>query len=199
MVNLLPTLAGMTFPVIRSPNWRTDTHRTITGKRTTLAWQSVPWYNIEIPYSFLRATATAEFQDLLAFYNSANGPANVFRFNDPDSNTATALQFGTGDGATRTFQLLTRIQGASFNWNDPVYFTNTASIFDNAVLKTLGVDYTLTSGLVTFTVAPIAGHVLTWTGTFDWLCRFTEDMISFEKFVNSIWELKALKFSTEKL
>jgi hypothetical protein len=51
------------------------------------------------------------------------------------------------------------------------------------------VDLTAPSGL--------AGHALTWTGTYAWYCRFDEDVNTFEKFAYNLYELKKLKFSTE--
>lgn len=200
-VSLFPTLAGVTYPVKKSPIWDTDVTRAISGKRTTLARMSYPTYAFELPISFLRtAAAYAEFQDLMAFYNTVQGRANLFRFNDPDDNTATAQGFGTGDGATTEFQLVRAITGLSFSWVDPVYYPVTAAIYKNAVLQTLGVNYTIsTTGLVTFTVAPAAAAALTWTGTFNWLVRFDDDSQSFEQFVSNIFELKALRFSSEKI
>lgn len=200
-ISLLPSFSGITYPVKKMPEWDTDFQRSISGKVTTLARYSYPIYHFELPISFLRtAAAYKEFQDLMAFYNSVNGRANLFRFADPDDGTATAQSFGTGDGTTTTFQLVRAISGLSFSWVDPVYYPVTAAIYKNAVLQTLGVDYTLsTTGLVTFTVAPAAAAALTWTGTFNWLCRFDDDSQSFEQFVSDIFELKALRFSTEKI
>jgi hypothetical protein len=60
-------------------------------------------------------------------------------------------------------------------------------------------DYALgTQGLVTFSTAPLAAAILSWTGTYNWLCRFDADATDFEKFMNRLWECKALKFTTIK-
>ncbi len=200
-IPLLPSFSGITYPVKKSPMWDTDVMKSVSGKRTTLARMSYPTYAFELPISFLRtAAAFLEFQDLMAFYNTAQGRANLFRFNDPDDNTATVQGFGTGDGTTTTFQLVRAVTGLSFSWVDPVYYPVTAAIFNNGVLQTLGVNYTIsTTGLVTFTVAPVLGRALTWTGTFHWLVRFDDDSQSFEQFVQNLFELKALRFSSEKI
>lgn len=201
VLRLFPTLAGATYPVMKSPTWATDVQRSISGKVSTLARWSYPIYKFELPFSFLRVGSTfPEYETLMAFYNSAQGRANLFRFNDPDDNTVTANTFGTGDGTTTEFQLLRTITGTGVNWNDPVFYPVTAEIYVNGVLKTDGVDYTIDDyGLVTFAVAPAAAAALTWTGTFDWLVRFSEDAVTFEQFVRRIYEMKSITFATEKL
>lgn len=199
-LRLFPALPGLVYPVRKAPQWSTSSVRSVSGRKTTLAWYSYPYYRFEVAYSFLRADdVNKEWQELVAFYNLANGAANLFRFNDPDDDTVTAGQFGTGDGATTEFQLLRTLTGTSFSWTDPVFDVDVTEI------KAAGVtvnpaDYTVgDTGIVTFDAAPAAGAALTWTGTFDWLVRFDEDVATFEQFAQSFWELKTLKFSSEKL
>jgi hypothetical protein len=60
-------------------------------------------------------------------------------------------------------------------------------------------DYTLgTQGLITFSTPPSGGSSVLWTGTFNWLCRFDDDSMDFSKFMNNLWEVKSLKFTTIK-
>lgn len=195
-----PTLSGVEYPTKKTPSWVTDMHRSVSGRRTTLAWYSYPIYQYELSFSFLRqTTANKEWQDLVAFYNLANGPANLWRYNDPTDNTATAQSFGTGDGTTVAFQLLRTITGTSFSWVDPVFDVTVTTIFDNGT-PVGGGNYSVGStGIVTFNVAPTAGHALTWTGTYNWICRFDEDSATFEQFAQTFWENKSVKFSTEKV
>lgn len=196
---LFPTLLGLTYPVPKSPIWSTDVQMSVSGKRSTLARYSVPRYAWELPFSFLRSDATnLELQTLMAFYNVVNGRANVFRYNDPTDNSVTANLFGTGDGATKAFQLVRTMTGNGFSWVDPVFYPVTQAIYDNASLVDPA-NYAIANGLVTFTAAPVAGHSLTWTGTFHWICRFDDDTASFEQFMQTIFELKKIKFSSEKV
>lgn len=200
-LRLFPDLPGLTYPVKKTPTWSTEVQTTVSGKHTALGRWSYPTYAIELGYEFLRtATAWREYQDLLAFYNLCGGRASMFRFNDPDDNAVTAQGFGAGDGVTTAFQLVRSFSGLSFSWADPVFYPVTAAIYVSGVLKTLGADYTIsTTGLVTFTTPPAAGAALTWTGTFNWLCRFDEDSSTFEKFTVNLWNLQTLKFTTEKV
>lgn len=200
-LRLFPALPGLTYPVKKTPVWNTDVQMSISGKKSTLARWSYPIYAIEVGYEFLRSdTAWGEYQDLVAFFNLAGGRANLFRFNDPDDNTATDQGFGVGDGVTLAFQLTRAMGGLLFSWVDPVFYPVTSSIYVAGVLMTPAVDYTIsTTGLVTFTAAPALGAALTWSGTFNWLVRFDDDSNTFEKFTYNLFELKQLKFSSEKI
>lgn len=200
-LRLLPALAGITYPVIKTPNWSTDVQVSVSGKRTTLQRWSYPIYSFEVGYEFLRTdTAYKEYQELVAFYNLAGGRAQLWRFNDPDDGTATNQPFGVGDGTTLTFQLTRAMQGSTLSWVDPVYYpTGTPQIFIDGALQDPSSYSISQTGLVTFGFAPGPASVLTWTGTFDWLVRFDEDSSSFEKFTYNLFELKKLTFSTEKL
>ncbi len=201
-LRLFPSLPGIVYPVKRSPLWSTDVQTSVSGKKTTLPHWSYPVYAFEVGYEFLRTDAAyREYQDLLAFYNLANGRANLFRFNDPDDNAVTAQGIGVGDGATTQFQLVRSVGGTSFAWVDPVFYpTGTPQIFVDGVLQTTPGDYSIgTTGLVTFVVAPANGKAVTWTGTYDWLVRFGEDSSTFEQFTYNLQELKKLTFQTEKI
>ncbi len=197
-----PTLVGLHLPVKRTAEWQTDVQLSVGGKRTAFARQAYPRYNWELTYQFLRSDSTnLELQTLQSFYNMVNGRANLFTYQDSEDYTVTAQSFGTGDGSTTAFQLVRAMAGTgSYTFTEPVFAPVTgAQIFKNAVLQTLTVDYTIsTLGLVTFTAAPANGLPLTWTGTFRYYCRFTDDTADFEKiFATPIWELRKISFSSE--
>ena len=193
-----PSLVGLTYPALRSPNWSTDTQRTVTGKRSALANFSYPFWNYELSYDVLRSDITnKEWQTLVAFYNRVYGPANVFQFTDPDDGSVTDQAFGTGNGATTTFQLVRTMTGSGANvFVEPVWAPLTSTIKVAGIVTAATVSAT---GLVTFGAAPANGAALTWTGTFAWLCRFNDDSLDFSKFANQFWDLGKVAFSTEKL
>jgi len=193
-------LKGITYPIIKVPQWDTDTQMSLAGKRTTLGRRIYPRYLFELTYTFLRSdTVNLEWQTMVAFWNLVGGSRDLFKFTDPQDTVATNVSFGTGDGVTTQFQLLRPIVGlSSITWIDPVFSATIATIFKNGVGQTLGVDYTVgTYDLITFTAAPAPAAALTWTGTYSFLCRFDEDVMGFEEFANNFWELKKIKFSSE--
>jgi hypothetical protein len=52
------------------------------------------------------------------------------------------------------------------------------------------------TGILTFSVAPTAGHVLTWTGSFYQRCHFTTDTLDAQQFMNKFWQIDSLPFSS---
>jgi len=52
-------------------------------------------------------------------------------------------------------------------------------------------DYTVSaSGVVTFTSPPAAGEPLLWNGEYYYRCRFADDQLDFNKFMQQLWTLK---------
>ncbi len=201
MVAIFPTFPGVTFPVKRRAVVSTARHESIGGKRTLLPLRSVPRWEWELPFDVLRSSAYSsgsysELETLLAFYNNQSTSGMCFNYLDSEDNSATAQQFATGDGSTTAFQLL-RARGG---FSEPVYSPIAGyTVYVNGVAKTLGTDYTQAKGAITFAAAPASGAVLTWTGQFYWLCRFTEDMFEESRFSLGLHEAKSLKFASEIL
>lgn len=54
-------------------------------------------------------------------------------------------------------------------------------------------DYTLTGNQVAFAVAPLLNAILTWTGNFYYLVRFSEDVLEFNQLMNQMYELQECK------
>ena len=107
------------------------------------------------------------------------GRAHTFLFRDWGDFSATNEPFATGDGTTLVFQLSklsSDVSGGTYlrtitKPEAPV------AIFANGAGVTPAVD--VTTGLVTFTAAPAAGVVLTWSGTFFVHVRFDNDSLPF--------------------
>lgn len=113
-----------------------------------------------------------------------------------------------GDGSTTTFQL-TRPVGPYY---EPIQNpqANTVAIYVNGTPKTLGTDYTISNGLITFTSAPAASSWITSNFTFFYRCRFnTQEAGSkrsqgstdpqFDNFLYSLYQLKQVSLVTVKL
>lgn len=198
-VPVFPTLFWQ-LPVLRSPVWSTLKQASISGQETRLALWSYPQWRYELACEVLRSSAAfAEWQAIIGVYNQCNGSAGTFTYADPNDGTATAQQIGTGDGVNRVFQLVRAFGG----FIEPVFAPVTSTLFQTTGGVTTAISttaYTISAtGVVTFTVAPAAGLVLSWTGTFVWLCRFDDDNLDFQQDYGSIWSLKSCKFTTVKL
>jgi uncharacterized protein (TIGR02217 family) len=182
---IYPTLPGITFKVIHAPRFKTQIDETASGREYRQALMVYPRVRTVLQYEFLRNRSAAdELQQLVGFFKARKGSYDSFLFNNPDDNTATAQQFGTGDGVTTSFQLLRTLGGFA----EPVYDLNgVPQIYKAGVLQ--GAGYSINSaGLVTFTAAPTAGQVLTWSGAYYWRNRFLNDEQEFEKFMQQLWQ-----------
>lgn len=194
-----PPLPGVSWPVGRSPMWSTDKQVTVSGRVTTLQYFSYPRYKYELTFDVLRSDSNLEWQTLVAFYNRVGGGALLFQFNDTDNTSVTDQALGTGDGTTTAFQLVRTMTGTGANvFVEPVWVPiGTPVVKINGtptVLFTLGA-----TGLITFNTPPANGALLTWTGTYNWPCRFDDDTASFQKLMTNFWDLKKISFTTEKL
>jgi len=54
--------------------------------------------------------------------------------------------------------------------------------------------YAIANGLVTFATPPAVGAALTWSGYFGFLCRFDDDKLDFEQFMQNLWKADSVKF-----
>jgi uncharacterized protein (TIGR02217 family) len=193
-----PTLPGLGWSMTRTPIWSTKIQKATSGKETRAAFQSFPLYKFTLTYEVLRGgTAYQEYQTLLGFYNQRQGSYDDFLFTFAGDSSVAAQNFGTGDGATTTFQLIRNLGG----FLEPVQNLNGApSIYVNGTLKTVTTDYAIgATGIVAFVTAPAVAAALTWSGSFYYRCRFAADQYDFEQFYQDFWALKKVELLSVKL
>src|SRR5579872_3365397 len=192
---VFPTLPGLAWSIKRSAERNTIKHDAISGKTVRIANWTYPKYHYEVPFNFLRSAAVyQEWQTLEGFYNSVNGPAGLWAYDDPNDDAAVDQGFGEGDGTTTSFQLVRAFGGQAA----PVFLINGT--------PTITVGGTPTSafgvsayGVVTFDAAPPANAALAWSGNFYMPCQFDDDTLAVENFMYQLARVKSLKFSTVKL
>ncbi len=188
---IFPTLVGLGWSVKRVPMWKTRVQEAISGKETRIADWSFPRWKWELAYDFLRGDAGhAEFQSLAGFFNQRQGVFDSFLYQDADDNGATAQLLGSGDGATRSFQLVRSLGG----FIEPIIAPNAVNNIYLAGVAQSPSAYTVdsASGIVTFVTAPAAAVAVTADFTFYFRCRFVDDSMDFEKFMNQLWRAKKL-------
>tara|TARA_R110002096_G_C14661938_1_gene728443 strand:- start:37182 stop:38159 length:978 start_codon:yes stop_codon:yes gene_type:complete len=138
----------------------------------------------------------ADLYSIIEFYIARVGPANSFRVKDwsdyattssgsthnplDNATTNADVQIGTGDGTEVDFQLFKQYVSGSQTVNRNVYLpvAGSVKIAINAVDQTDGVDFTFntTTGLVTFTVAPVNTLPITAGFEFDVKARFGKEV-----------------------
>lgn len=193
--DILPHFAGVAWDRPRAPIWSTTVKRTVGGREYRAANWSYPLYERKLNYEVLRQDATLqEYEQLLGFINARKGSFDTFLFLDTWDRQVTAQVFAVGDGATAQFQLVRSWGGVV----EPVFgIVATPQIFVDGVLQSSGVTVSA-EGVVTFTAAPAAAAVLTWTGTYYWRCRFLKDSYEFSEMLYGLHELQGLSFITVK-
>lgn len=195
---IFPSLVGLSFPVKRAPQFNTIVQQAASGREVRAALRTYALWDWELCFDYLSsAAAIADWQNLLGFYLQRQGSYDAFLFNDTDDNTVTGQFVGTGDGTTVAFQLIRTLGGAL----DLVTDLNGAPVIKNNGSIVSSGNYTVgmnSSGIVTFNTAPLAGHAITWTGSYYWRVRFKEDSNQYEKFANQFWENKSISFVTAR-
>lgn len=123
-----------------------------------------------------------DFASVLNLYIANMGRGYGFRFKDwSDSESGGYQAIGTGDGATTTFQLKKTYSTTARSYvrtiTAPV--SGTVTVKDNGSTVSPS-DYTVnyTTGVITFSVAPVAGHAITASFEFDVPVRFNTDVLS---------------------
>ena len=192
---VFPSLPGLLPAATVAPRFRTEVKSAVSGRETRAKFMAYPLWDVTVGFEFLRAgNAGVELDTLTGFFLQMRGAWDSFLVTLPNDASVTDMAFGTGNGTTQVFQL-TRTRGAGgFGFTEPVQNVNTlVNVKVAGVTKTLGTDYTVSNGLVTFTTAPAASAVLTWSGTFYFRCRLHDDHADFERFLNDLWALKSIK------
>lgn len=133
----------------------------------------------------------SQLATLIAFFRACRGKAIGFRFKDWSDYSAANQIIGTGDGVLTAFQLVKSYTAGSITVDRKITkpVSGTIQVYKNGVLQVSGVSTDLTTGIVTFTVAPALGVVVTANFQFDVPARFDTDElgISLDTFALGSW------------
>jgi uncharacterized protein (TIGR02217 family) len=207
MIPTFPSLIGLTYPVGRAPVWRTIKQAAISGKDTRVQLWTAPRYKYEISLSYLGSGAAGQNQDwqtLMGFWNGVAGDALPFHWTDPYDNTVANQPLGTGDGATTIFNFVRTLGG----FVEPVQ--DVAAVTSVKVGGTATTAYTLLTDpnwgftyALQFATAPASGAALTWSGSYNWPCRFEtgdrDNTLDLANLMFQFWELRKVGFATMKV
>lgn len=197
----MPTMPlSMAAGLKKSPNFNTVRQKGSAGINSGVALKPYPTWDFEFSLENILGhehTASSVVAQFFGTYMATAGGAGLFLFTDPQDNSVTGAQFGTGDANTKAFQLSRNIYG----YPDIIQNANgTPTIYVNGAV-TAPSDISAT-GVITFASAPPADSILTWTGSFHYLCRFSEDTVDATRTftINSgidHWIFQGIKFSSE--
>jgi uncharacterized protein (TIGR02217 family) len=205
----------------KSPKFNTVVQKVSAGKgNASIGLMEVPTWNFEFDLDSVQGNEAQAASTLAAFlgvFIACNGQNGLWLFTDPqDSSVAyansamfdvtagsTTPMAATGNGASKQFQL-GRYFGGIVGAEDIIQnVTGTPVIKVNGATLTAGTQYSISAtGVVTFVTAPANGAVLTWSGSFQYLCRFDEDTVDATRVFTTnsgtdLWDLNSIKFSSE--
>lgn len=163
------------------PQWNTDIVALDNGHENANQLWQYPRHMFNIGYGSNNSLIRTDWMVIKSFHFVRRGRFYGFLFKDWTDYAATATAFATGDGATTTFQLLKTYTDGSFSYTRKITRPVAAvgagtTIFKNGVADATAV-VSLTTGTVTFLVAPANGVALTATYEFFIPVRFDSDYL----------------------
>lgn len=183
---VFPIMPGLAPAISKSPRFSTKTKEATSGRERRTAFWPYPKWRFKISNEVLRDRASnPELAALIEFFMTVGGPYSGFFYLDQDDYVVPhGTQFGVGDGTSTVFQLSRFVR----SWREPVLAPFAAKLYVNGAILTPGVHYTIGSGgVVTFYAAPAAAALLTWSGGFYFVCRFSDDEMALERMMAGLW------------
>lgn len=169
---LFPKIRGLAWSIIKTPTFSTEIQESLAGREVRVQNFQNPIWEFTLTYEYL--LNDPKFRDeneqtpleaLVGFFLARGGQFDDFLLNESDltgrleDSVYTGQPIGTGDGTTRTFQIVRNIGGFLEAVQNPM--NQTATVYLNGAAKVQGSDYTISNGAVTFTLAPAAGVNIT--------------------------------------
>lgn len=198
---VFPSLIGLAYPVPRKPMWMNKKPQSVAGLEAAFAYWSVPRFEWTLSYSILRSDPTyTELQQLMGFFNNRQGGFEVFLYRDADQNAVLAQGLGVGTGAQTNFQLVAAFGGFTMPILAPNVVTAVYldSVVQNPSSYTVNAWDSSTPGVIVFNSAPSNGAVVTADYSYYFPCRFTDDEMSFDLFLDQMYENKKVTFRSIK-
>ena len=153
-------------------------------------------YEFEVGFDGLAAdgsqnpgVAAQSLQALLGLFLQCGGAFGTFLYIDPSDNTASNQPIAVGDGATTAFRLVRSVGAAT----DAVsYATEISSVtLDGGAAS----SWSLTApNLLQFSAPPTAGVQIAASFSYAFQCRFLDDSLELENFMQNLWSSKRVKF-----
>ena len=201
---LFPTLRGLTYPIGKTPHWKTLQTQTVSGVKKFVQMYTYPYYELNLKFNYLgdEDSQADDIHTLAGFYNKMGGASVDFLFADPlfENNNVTMQPFAYGDGETTVFQLAHSIGG----FTEPIFgLLETPTIYkrnDSSGTVTEITSFGSSStGLISLGSAPDEGYTLLWTGKWYYRCHFANDEAELEQIFYGGWALDELVLESIKV
>ena len=169
---LFPKIRGLAWSIVKTPTFSTEIQESLAGREVRLQNFQNPIWEFTLTYEYLQndpkvrdENEQTPLETLLGFFLARGGQYDDFLLNESDltgrleDSVYSGQPIGTGDGVTRTFQLVRNIGGFLEAVQNPM--NQVATVYLNGQSMVQGTDYTIANGVVTFTIAPSPGFVVT--------------------------------------
>lgn len=189
-------LPGLTFSVHKKPIFNTKIDEAANGREFRTSYTEYPRWEFELEYEFLKDPKEGEssLKTIMGFYTDMQGPFTSWLFKDPDDYLCEGVVLGEGDDVTTEFYFR-RYIGSRGEPVGQIDTANDINIYADGVLVPPA-DYTLYQNRVVFDSAPLDGVALTADFQFFFVCRFLDDDMDFEKFMDQLWNLRSCSFKS---
>jgi uncharacterized protein (TIGR02217 family) len=159
-------------------------------------WQ-YPLWEFELAFDGLASDSSTypglgaqSLQSLMGLFLQCQGQLATFLYVDPTDHAAVNQGVSTGDGATTSFVLPRSLGG----FVEPVgWVTSISGVALNGVDQTSGWSLSQPNALV-FAGAPASGALITASFAYAFVCRFLDDALDFEQFMQNLWMAQSVKF-----
>lgn len=205
--NVLPSMPLLMYPWKRSTQSQSNRQENISGKEVRLTYWSSPRYIWELSYSALRQglfqnpSAWYEFSTMMGFFEARGGQFDSFLYADPDDNTVSSQIIAVATAGQSQYQLCRTFGGSTV----PIYAPNLAApvtVRVNGVVQTNNWSITDWSGsppgVLSFGTPQAGGDVISADFSYYFPCTFNQDILSFDKFMSNLYDLKKMSFRSIK-
>lgn len=195
-----PSLPGVTYSVIKRPVSSTRVTSHISEREVRAALYPSNLYEFELTIMGMDSTGafpglgTNSLQSLFSLYLQTLGGFGTFLYTDTTDNSVTGQSLGSGNGTSTSFPFLRSLNGTpeKVSW-----VTSVSRIYLSGVSQSSGWVLAQPNTL-TFTTAPGVGVAITADFSFAFQCRFLEDSVEFENFMQGLWSVSSVKFREVK-
>ncbi|MGC2695030.1 MAG: DUF2460 domain-containing protein, partial [Candidatus Angelobacter sp.] len=173
MSNLLfPKIRGLAWNITKTPTFSTEIQESVAGREVRLQNFQNPIWEYTLAYEYLLndpkvrdENEQTPLETIVGFFLARGGQFDDFLLNESDltgrleDSVYSGQPIGTGDGGTKSFQIVRNIGGFFEAVQNPM--NQTATVYLNGIAKVQGTDFTIANGAVTFTSPPGAGVSIT--------------------------------------
>ena len=207
---ILPTLNS--FSVKKKPAFSSIVAEPVSGAEITAAVQAFPLWDFELTYEILRSqtqnqilysllSPKLEYEAILSVFLACEGQYGRFYYDDPTDDSRSGQFIAEGNGTTVQFRAVRYWALGGNSLLEPVGGINTTpgwKVYLNAVDDSANWSVSADKLYFVRTSAVPPSTVITADFWFFYLCRFLEDISTFEQFVTDRWTNTSLKFRSVK-